>query len=143
MEKKNREKGGARSVVALMAARWHGRRGKRGQGGPGFGAAWRKKTGEREGVPGTAGDSSGSRHRHPVSGHGRRRCRAIGEGGGARATRVRVADRWDRAMSGPLDSGWVREGVRGSEAAAASSADKRDQKYSKRFKRIQNNPNLD
>jgi hypothetical protein len=47
-----------------------------------------------------------------------------GEGGGARATRERVADKRDRATSGPVGSGWVREGVRGSEAAVASGANR-------------------
>jgi hypothetical protein len=48
MEKKNREKRGARSAVALISAQWREQRGKRGQGGPGFSATWRGKIlGER------------------------------------------------------------------------------------------------
>jgi hypothetical protein len=44
--------------------------------------------GKGEGAPGTAWDSSGSRHWPSADGCGRRRCRATGEGGGARATRA-------------------------------------------------------
>jgi hypothetical protein len=57
---------------------------KMGAGGPGFSAAWRGKTGEREGAPDAVGDSSGGRHWPPSGGRGWRRCRATGEGGGAR-----------------------------------------------------------
>jgi hypothetical protein len=40
-------------------------------------------------------------------------------------TRAQVADRQDRATSGPVGSDWVWEGVRGSEAAAAMGPDRR------------------
>jgi hypothetical protein len=51
-EEKRRERG-ARSVARrlFMAARWCGRRGKRGRGS-GVGATWRAGTGKREGGPG-------------------------------------------------------------------------------------------
>jgi hypothetical protein len=45
---------------------------------------------------------------------------ATGEDNGAR-----VADKRDRVTSGPVGSGSVREGVRGSEAVAASGTDRR------------------
>jgi hypothetical protein len=73
---------------------------KKGAAGPGFGAAWRGKTGEREGAPGAAGDSSDGQHRPPAGGHRWRRFHGTGEGGGARATRAQAADRRDQTTSG-------------------------------------------
>jgi hypothetical protein len=52
--------------------------------------------GEERGGPGCGRDSSGSQHRPPTGGFERRRCRATGEGGGARAT-----DRRDWVTMGP------------------------------------------
>jgi hypothetical protein len=73
---------------------------EKGAAGPGFGAVWRGKTGEREGAPCAAGDSSDGQHRPPAGGHRWRRFRGTGEGGGARATRSQAADRRDQATSG-------------------------------------------
>jgi hypothetical protein len=59
MEKKNGEKGGEVSGQWLfVVARWSGRRGKWGRGGPGFGTAWREKRGREMGASGATGDSS-------------------------------------------------------------------------------------
>jgi hypothetical protein len=85
---------------------------KKGAGGPGFNAAWRGKMGEKEWGSGTAGDSSGRRHWPPAGGRGRRRCRATGEGNGARAMRARAANRQDRTTLGPGGSDGVWERVR-------------------------------
>jgi hypothetical protein len=49
MEKKNGEKRGARLTAALVAARWHGHSGKRGQGALEFNATWRGKWGRERG----------------------------------------------------------------------------------------------
>jgi hypothetical protein len=60
------------------------------KGGMGWFRVWLRvegKTGKREGAPGVAGDSSGGRHQPPADRHGKRRCHATGEGGGARVTR--------------------------------------------------------
>jgi hypothetical protein len=72
--------------------------------------------GEERGGPGRGGDSSGDWHRPPAGGHGRRRCRATGVGGGARVTLARVADMRDRAAMGPDGQRLGAGGVRGSGA---------------------------
>jgi hypothetical protein len=83
----------------LKALGCAGQRGK--AGGPGVGAEWREASGEERGGPERDGDNSGSRHRPPVGGRGWHRCRARGEGGKARVTLARVADRWDQETTGP------------------------------------------
>jgi hypothetical protein len=82
---------------------------KKAGGVPGFGAAWRGKWGREGGGP-DAGSGAVARPEQ-AAGHG--------ESGTC------AADRRGRAKSGPCGSGWVWEGVRGSEAVAASGADRR------------------
>jgi hypothetical protein len=88
-----------------MAARGTGGEEKGGRRGPGFGAAWRENGGERWGPR-----HHGGQLERPASPPGRRAQVAPllrdTEGG-----RARVADRRDRATSGPVGSNWVREGV--------------------------------
>jgi hypothetical protein len=81
--RKGGEVGGRR---LFMAARWRGWRGKTGRGS-GVRHRMDGKTGKREGAgAGATGDSSGDQHQPSAGGHGWRRCRATGEGDGARVT---------------------------------------------------------
>jgi hypothetical protein len=65
-----------------------------GEAGEGLGSGVQRRVdekngGDREGAPGAAaggGDSSSGWHGPLAGGHGRRRCHATGEGGGARVT---------------------------------------------------------
>jgi hypothetical protein len=122
-ERGGREEGAARWPAPLEADAGEGW---------GFGlwcrAAWRRKWCRERGL----GFNDVDRHGTDVvalgcsDSGGRRtpRGRGYDRGGWQGATtRTRVADRWDRATSGPVGSGWVREGVRGSEAVSASGAD--------------------
>jgi hypothetical protein len=74
---------------------------RKGRGVPGPAPRGGREAGKREGAPGMVGDSSGSRHRPLDGGHGRWLCCATKEGGGARATLARVANRRDRETTGP------------------------------------------
>jgi hypothetical protein len=110
MGKKNGEKRGAGSTVALMAARWRGRRGK-GSRGPGFGVTWMGKWGRERGPR-----RGGGQLEQPTIAPGRRaRVAPLPHdrgGGGTRATRAREAGRRDQVTSGPSGQ---RLGVGGSE----------------------------
>jgi hypothetical protein len=81
---------------------------------------------ERKG-PGRGGGQLGRPHQPPTG--GRCRCRAIGEGGGARATLARAADRQGRATAGPSGSDGVRERVR-EWGSVARAADRRARQHS-------------
>jgi hypothetical protein len=69
-----------------MVARWRGVKRKK-AGGPRLRRRVEEKIEKREGAPGAAGDNSSGRHRPPADEHGRRSCRAIGEGGGVQRRR--------------------------------------------------------
>jgi hypothetical protein len=84
---------------------------------------------KREGATGAMGDSSGGRHQPPTGGRGRHRCRATGEGGGARETQARAVDRWDRRRQGPGGSDGVLERVR-EPGSTARAADRRAWQHS-------------
>jgi hypothetical protein len=86
---------------------------------------------------------SDSDRQHMPQGHGGRGCDRGGRRGAT--TRARVADMWDRAMSGPTGSDWVWEGVRGS---GGDGADRQGRQHGtagavlNRFKPVQTDSNL-
>jgi hypothetical protein len=84
---------------------------RKGAQGSGVGATWRAGGGS-----GHSEDNSGGQNRPPASGRGRRRCRATGEGDGARATLARAAERRDWTTTGPGGQQLGAGGVRGSRA---------------------------
>jgi hypothetical protein len=114
--KKGERDGGRRLLWRLGGAGGE----ERGQGGPGFGAAWRGKRGRERG-PRSRRRGGGS-WRPPSAldwrAVGLRRDRG-GQRGMGDPSRARLTDGAGRRR-GPVGSGGVREGVRGSEAVVAS-----------------------
>jgi hypothetical protein len=115
MDEGDGAKRGTAAADALSGGPGARHRGK-GQGGPGFSAAWRGKRGRERG-PDAVGDSSAGRWARaaplPRDRGGRR----------ARVTRARAANRRDRASSGLSGNDGVRERVR-EWGSAARGADR-------------------
>jgi hypothetical protein len=116
MEEKNREEGKrGRRPTTFEGARVHGA--AREKGGGRLGAVWGQEK-ERRGGPCIAVGSVERLVAGPGHRAWRRRCCAIEESGGARATLAREADRRDQATTGP---GGQRLGVGGSERERGST----------------------